>query len=132
MFFESAVQDTASSYRGHNLRVGRCLGNLDCTTGRWRFNDRIGYKRPVKLSLKAMIIAGALFKAAVFLLISLMNLILRPYGGAYLAILSSLYPGYDPVSPLAVIVGTVYSLLAGALGGLLFSCLYNFFAARKS
>jgi hypothetical protein len=86
----------------------------------------------VKLSLKAMIIAGALFKAAVFLFISLMNLVLRPYGGAYLAILSSLYPGYDPVSPLAVIVGTVYSLLAGALGGLLFSYLYNFFGARNS
>jgi hypothetical protein len=41
---------------------------------------------PVKLSLKAMIIAGALFKAIVFLFISLMNLVLRPYGGAYLAI----------------------------------------------
>jgi len=83
----------------------------------------------MKLSFKAMIIAGALFKAAVFLFISLMNLILRPYGGAYLAILSSLYPGYDPVNwPIAVIVGTLYSLLAGALAGLLFGWLYNFFA----
>jgi hypothetical protein len=83
----------------------------------------------VKLSLKAMIIGGALFKAFVFLFISLMNLILRPYGGAYLAILSSLYPGYDPVNvPIAVIVGTLYSLLAGALAGFLFACLYNFFS----
>ena len=81
----------------------------------------------VKLSLKAMIIAGALFKVIVFLFISLMNLILRPYGGAYLAILSSLYPGYDPVSgPIGIIVGTLYSLLVGALAGLLFGCLYNF------
>jgi hypothetical protein len=86
---------------------------------------------PVKLSLKAMIIAGALFKTIVFLFISLMNLVLRPYGGAYLAMLSSLYPGYDPVNvPIAVIVGTIYSLLAGALAGLLFACLYNFFADR--
>jgi hypothetical protein len=85
----------------------------------------------MKLSLKAMIIAGALFKAAAFLFISLMNLILRPYGGAYLAILSSLYPGYDPVNwPIAVIVGTLYSLLAGALAGLLFGWLYNFFAEQ--
>ena len=83
----------------------------------------------MKLSLKAMIVAGALFKGVVFLFISLMNLILRPYGGAYLAFLSSLYPGYDPVNvPIAVIVGTIYSLLAGALAGLLFACLYNFFA----
>ena len=86
----------------------------------------------MKLSLKAMIIAGALFKAVVFLFISLMNLILRPYGGAYLAILSSLYPGYDPVSvPIALVVGTLYSLFAGALAGLLFGCLYNFFAEHN-
>jgi hypothetical protein len=86
----------------------------------------------MKLSLKAMIIAGALFKAVVFLFISLMNLILRPYGGAYLAILSSLYPGYDPVSvPIALVVGALYSLLAGALAGLLFGWLYNFFAEHN-
>ena len=85
----------------------------------------------MKLSLNAMIIAGALFKAIVFLFISLMNLVLRPYGGAYLAFLSSLYPGYYPVNvPISVIVGTIYSLLAGALAGQLFACLYNFFADR--
>jgi hypothetical protein len=83
----------------------------------------------MKVSIKAMIIAGALFKAIIFLFISLMNLILRPYGGAYLAILSSLYPGYDPVSvPIGMIVGTLYSLLVGALAGLLFGYLYNLFA----
>ena len=79
-----------------------------------------------------MIIAGALYKTAVFLFISLMNLILRPYGGAYLAMLTSLYPGYDPVNvPIALIVGTLYSLLAGGLAGLLFGWLYNLFAARR-
>jgi hypothetical protein len=86
----------------------------------------------MKLSLKSMIIAGALFKALCFLFISLLNLILRPYGGAYLAILISLYPGYDPVSvPIGMIVGTFYSLLAGGLAGLLFGWLYNFFAERS-
>ena len=86
----------------------------------------------MKLSFKAMIIAGALFKAIVFLFISLMNLILRPYGGAYLAELSSLYFGYDSVNwPIAMIVGTFYSLLVGALAGLLFGCLYNFFVERR-
>lgn len=79
-----------------------------------------------------MIIAGALFKAIGFLLISLTNLVLRPYGGAYLALLSSFYPGYDPVSvPIGIVVGTLYSLLAGALAGLLFGWLYNFFAERS-
>ena len=86
----------------------------------------------MKLSLKSLIIAGALFKAVVFLFISLLNLVLRPYGGAYLALLTSLYPGYDPLSiPLGIIIGTLYSLIAGALAGLLFGWLYNLFADRS-
>jgi hypothetical protein len=85
----------------------------------------------MKLSLKSMIIAGALFKTICFLFISLLNLVLRPYGGAYLAMLTSFYPGYDPVSvPIGMIVGTFYSLLAGGLAGFLFGWLYNFFAER--
>lgn len=86
----------------------------------------------MKLSIKAMIIAGALFKAVCFLSISLLNLVLRPYGGAYLAMLTSLYPGYDPVSGLiGIIVGTLYSLLGGALAGLLFGVFYNFFVPSR-
>jgi hypothetical protein len=85
----------------------------------------------MKLSLKAMIIAGAVLKAGGFLFVSLMNLLLRPYGGAYLALLTSLYPGYDPVSgPIGIVVGTLYSLIAGALAGLLFGCVYNFFVEK--
>jgi hypothetical protein len=86
----------------------------------------------MKLSLKSMVIAGALFKVIGFLFISLMNLVLPPYGGAYLAMLSSLYPGYDPVvAPVGMIIGTCYSLLAGALAGLVFGWLYNLFAKRN-
>ena len=86
----------------------------------------------MKLSLKSMVLAGALFKAICFLVISLLNIVLRPYGGAYLAMLMSLYPGYDPISgPVGIIVGTFYSLIAGALAGLLFGWLYNFFAEQS-
>ena len=86
----------------------------------------------MKLSIKSMIIAGALFKAVVFVFVSLLNLVLRPYGGAYLAMLMSLFPGYDPLSlPLGIIVGTLYSLVAGALAGLLFGWLYNCFAGSS-
>jgi len=86
----------------------------------------------MKLSLKSMVLAGALFKAICFLFISLLNVVLRPYGGAYLAMLMSLYPGYDPLSgPLGIIVGTFYSLIAGAIAGLFFGWLYNFFARQS-
>ena len=85
----------------------------------------------MRLSLRAMIIAGAVFKASGFLFVSLMNLVFRPYGGAYLALLTSLYPGYDPVSgPIGIFVGAFYSLIAGALAGLLFGWAYNFFAEK--
>ena len=85
----------------------------------------------LKLSLRAMIIAGALFKAAGFLSVSLMNLVFGPYGGTYLALLTSIYPGYDPVSgPLGFLIGTFYSLIVGALAGLLFGWLYNFLAEK--
>jgi hypothetical protein len=80
----------------------------------------------MQLSLKAMILAGALFKLIGFLVISLLNLLLRPYGGAYLVLLVSLYPGYDPLNvPLALLIGSFYSLIWGALAGLLFGWLYN-------
>jgi len=85
----------------------------------------------MKLSLKTMILAGAFFKIIAFIFISLLNLLLRPYGGAYLVMLASLYPGYDPVNwPIGLIVGSLYSLIAGALAGLLFGWLYNLFCDR--
>ncbi|HKY09839.1 MAG TPA: hypothetical protein VJQ55_16435 [Candidatus Binatia bacterium] len=85
----------------------------------------------MKLSVKALIIAGALFKLICFLFVSVLNLVLRPYGGAYLALLTSVYPGYDPVNvPAGIIIGSLYSLLAGAVAGLLFGWLYNFFAGK--
>lgn len=78
-----------------------------------------------------MVIAGALFQGCGFLFVSLMNVILRPYGGAYLALLISLYPGYDPlIGVVGLIVGTLYSLLAGALAGLVFGVFYNFVVER--
>jgi hypothetical protein len=74
------------------------------------------------------------FRASCFmliLLVSLLNLILPAYGGAFLALLSSLYLGYDPTAgPMSVLVGTFYSLIAGAVAGGLFGWLYNRFVER--
>ncbi|MET0644928.1 MAG: hypothetical protein ABWZ17_11200 [Candidatus Binatia bacterium] len=80
----------------------------------------------MKLSVKSLVIAAALLKALCFLFVSLLNLILPPYGGALLALLSSLYLGYDPTAgPISLLVGTLYSLIAGAVAGGLFGWLYN-------
>ncbi len=72
-----------------------------------------------KFSIGALAIAAAILNALCFLFVSLMNLILPWYGGRYLAVLTSLYPGYDPASgPVSLIVGTLYALLAGAVSGI--------------
>lgn len=78
------------------------------------------------LSVKSLVIAAALLKALCFLFVSLLNLVLPPYGGAFLALLTSVYLGYDPTAgPISVLVGTLYSLIAGAVAGALFGWLYN-------
>lgn len=82
-----------------------------------------------RLSVKSLMIAGALLKAIGFLFVALMNLILPPYGGPFLALLSSVYLGYDAATgPLSVLVGTLYSLIAGGVAGAIFGWLYNGFA----
>ena len=85
----------------------------------------------MKLSVKSLVVAAALLTALCFLFVSLLNLILPPYGGAFLALLTSLYIGYDPVArPISLIIGTLYSLIAGAIAGALFGWLYNSFVER--
>ena len=82
-----------------------------------------------RLSVKSAMIAGALLKAIGFLFIALMNLILPPYGGPFLALLSSVYLGYDAATgPLSVLIGTLYALIAGSVAGAIFGWLYNGFA----
>jgi hypothetical protein len=85
----------------------------------------------MKLSVKSFTIAAALFQAISFLVVSLLNVLLPPYGGAWLAILSSLYPGYRPEQgPISIFIGALYALLAGGVAGALFAWLYNKFADR--
>ena len=80
----------------------------------------------MRLSIKALVIAAALIKAISFLFVALMNLILPPYGGPLLLLLSSVYWLYDPTAgPISLLVGTLYSLLSGAVAGALFGWLYN-------
>jgi hypothetical protein len=82
----------------------------------------------MKLSVTALTVAFALLQAISFLFVALMNLLFRPYGGAHLAILISLYPGYDPAAgPFSIILGLLYALIGGAVTGALLAWLYNFF-----
>jgi len=80
----------------------------------------------VRLSLGSLIMAGALFNAICFLVVALLNVLLPPYGGKYLEMLTSFYIGYHPeTGPLSIVIGVLYALIAGALEGGLFGLLYN-------
>jgi hypothetical protein len=95
-----------------------------------RIHIQLG-EHAMKLSLKSFIIAAALFHVIGFLFVSLLNIILPPYGGAWIAVLTSLYPGYRPEQgPISIVVGVLYALLAGGVAGALFAWLYNRFADR--
>ena len=84
----------------------------------------------MKLSICALAITTAIIWGAAVLLAGLANLIWPSYGGAFLEIIASIYPGYHASSTIgSVIVGTLYAVLDGAVGGLIFASLYNLVAS---
>lgn len=85
----------------------------------------------MKLNVFALSAAGAILWGASVLLVSLANLAWPPYGGAFLNLAASIYPGYQPgASAGSVVVGTLYALVDGAVGGAILAWLYNLFAGR--
>ena len=54
------------------------------------------------------------------------NLIWPSYGVAFLQLVDSIYPGYHVGQGLgSAIVGTLYAILDGAVGGLVLAWVYN-------
>jgi len=84
------------------------------------------------LSVKAFTIAVAVIWAGLILLVGLGGLIWPGYGDAFLDAVASIYPGYDAIPTIgSVIVGTLYGLLDGAIGGAIFAWVYNLVAAPR-
>jgi len=83
-----------------------------------------------KLSIRACAFAASLIWGFAVLLVGVLNLLRPGYGVMFLHLISSVYPGYDAQPTLfSVVIGSLYALLDGAIGGLVFAALYNF-AAR--
>ncbi|MDE2038413.1 MAG: hypothetical protein KGO96_02720 [Elusimicrobia bacterium] len=84
----------------------------------------------MKLSCKALALSSALLWAGAILFCGIAHLIWPSYGGALLEFAASIYPGYNPSGGASsVLVGTLYALLDAGIGGAIFACLYNYFAA---
>jgi hypothetical protein len=80
----------------------------------------------MKMNIKAFALAVGGLWAACVLLLGLAHLVWPGYGVAFLDLVASLYPGFHPANGLgAVIVGTLYALVDGTVGGAVFAWLYN-------
>jgi ABC-type phosphate transport system permease subunit len=87
----------------------------------------------MRLNLKALALsAGILWALAVFI-VGAANLLWSGYGGAFLKLMASIYPGYHATRSIGdVIVGTLYALFDGAVCGLFFGWIYNLFIGKRA
>jgi len=85
----------------------------------------------MKLDVKGLAFAGGILWGACMLVIALANFIWPTYGVAFLQAVASVYPGYTGERSLAqVVVGTLYALVDGGIGGGVLAWLYNQLARR--
>jgi hypothetical protein len=80
----------------------------------------------MKFDAKGLGLACAILWGAVMLFMGVANMVWSGYGQDFLKVMASVYPGYHAVANLPqVVVGTVYGILDGLLGGFVFGWLYN-------
>jgi hypothetical protein len=83
--------------------------------------------------VKAITLTSALLWGGCMLLVGLINLAHASYGGEFLRMMSSVFPGADTARTLGrVVVGTVYGLAYGAIVGYLFACLLHVFGEDRT
>jgi hypothetical protein len=87
----------------------------------------------MRLSAKAMALALGLLWGGGVAVAALVHLVNPSYGGAFLDVVSSIYPGFHGARSLGdALLGTAYGLIDGSVGGFIFASLYNLFAGRSS
>ena len=83
----------------------------------------------MRIRIKAMAVAFGIFWGACVLFLGIANNIWPSYGQAFLQLCASVYPGYHPGTGFgSVLIGTIYALVDGAIGGAIFGGLYNRFS----
>jgi hypothetical protein len=85
----------------------------------------------MRLDVAAFALTAGLVWGAAMLAVAAANLVWPNYGRAFLELVASIYPGYRPGGGAgSVVIGTLYALVDGAVGGAVFAWLYNRFARR--
>ncbi len=85
----------------------------------------------MQLSTTALALCFATVWGGAMLLVGVLNLVRPPYGAEFLIVIGSVYPGIHGAGTLSeVLLGTVYGIIDGGIGGFLIAWLYNLFARR--
>ena len=85
----------------------------------------------MKLDTRALAIAAGLLWGGAILLVGIINMMSADYGVAFLSTVASVYPGFEPFTGIgSLVIGSVYGLVDGAIGGFIFAWLYNLIAKR--
>ncbi len=80
----------------------------------------------MKFAMKPLVITCAVLWGAVMFFCGTANMLWPPYGETFLQLLDSVYPGYQASGSFgSVVIGTLYAILDGAVGGLVFGLFYN-------
>jgi len=80
----------------------------------------------MRFNIIALSVTSALLWGAGVFVVATAHLIWPSYGGAFLELAASIYPGYQPGPSLgSIVTGTLYGLVDGAIGGAVFGWIYN-------
>jgi hypothetical protein len=83
------------------------------------------------MRMKAVTSASAILWGACMLAVGLVNLAFPAYGGDFLRMMSSIYPGcHDSRTISEVLLGTVYGVIDGAILGYVFGLLYRWVGGK--
>ena len=86
----------------------------------------------MRLSLKAMVIAGGILWGGAILLVGVINLADPNYGTNFLQMTNSVYPWFHATHTFrSVLIGTLDAAVDGAVAALIFAGLYNFFVGGR-
>ena len=87
----------------------------------------------MRLDVTALTLAAGLIWGAAIVVVASANQIWPGYGGAFLELVASIYPGYHPNPGFgSVVTGTLYAFVDGAIAGAVLGALYNLLARPRA
>lgn len=81
------------------------------------------------LNIKAFALASGILWGLLMLVVGLANMTWPEYGGSFLRVMASVYPGHIHDGSLyQVMIGSAYAAVDALIGGAIFAWIYNWFA----